>query len=90
MLPKITLITATTSGLVGNTSITDTDLQVVIMGQLCKVVNQLINNSVVLDNKINSIGISKVKMPSIKRFSGEKIKLKGFLTQIKLKIKYKG
>jgi hypothetical protein len=32
----------------------------------------------------------KVKMPLIKQFSGEKIKLKGFLTRIKLKIKYKG
>jgi hypothetical protein len=50
------------------------------MGQLYKVVNQLINNSIALDNKINSIEISKVKMPSIKWFSGEKIKLKGFLT----------
>jgi hypothetical protein len=50
------------------------------MGQLCKVVNQLTNNSVVLDNKINSIGILKVKMPLIKQFSGEKVKLKGFLT----------
>jgi hypothetical protein len=36
------------------------------------------------------MGISKVKMPLIKRFSGEKVKLKGFLTQIKLKIRYKG
>jgi hypothetical protein len=43
-----------------------------------------------LNDKINSIEISKVKMPSIKRFSGEKVKLKGFLTQMKLKIKYKG
>jgi hypothetical protein len=50
------------------------------MGQLYKVVNQLINNSVVLDNKINNMGISKVKMPSIKQFSREKVKLKGFLT----------
>jgi hypothetical protein len=33
-----------------------------------------------LDDKINSIGISKVKMPLIERFSGEKAKLKGFLT----------
>jgi hypothetical protein len=49
------------------------------MGQLYKIVNQLINNSVALNNKINSIGILKVKMPSIKRFSGEKVKLKGFL-----------
>jgi hypothetical protein len=80
MPPKTTLTTATTSGSVSNTSITDTDSQVVIMGQLCKVVNQFTNNSVVLNDKINSIKISKVKMPSIKRFSGEKAKLKGFLT----------
>jgi hypothetical protein len=50
------------------------------MGQLRKVVDQLINNSVALDDKINSIGMSKVKIPLIKRFSGEKVKLKGFLT----------
>jgi hypothetical protein len=50
------------------------------MGQLYKVVNQFTNNSVVLNDKINSIGISKVKMPSIKRFSREKVKFKGFLT----------
>jgi hypothetical protein len=51
-----------------------------MMGQLHKVVDQLTNNSVVLNNKINSIGIFKVKIPSIKRFSGEKVKFKGFLT----------
>jgi hypothetical protein len=39
-----------------------------MMGQLYKVVNQLINNGVVLDDKINSIGISKGKMQLIKRF----------------------
>jgi hypothetical protein len=50
------------------------------MGQLQAVVNQLINNGIVLDDKINSIKMLKVKMPSIKRFSREKIKLKGFLT----------
>jgi hypothetical protein len=80
MLPKIILTTATTLRLVGDTSIANTDSQVVIMGQLYKVVNQLINNSVALNDKINSIGISKVKIPLIKRFSGEKVKLKGFLT----------
>jgi hypothetical protein len=79
MPPKITLTTATTLGSVGDTSIANTDLQVVMIGQLYKVVDQLISNSVALDNKINSIGISKVKMLSIKRFSGEKVKLKGFL-----------
>jgi hypothetical protein len=80
MLPKITPTIVTTLGLVGNTNIANMDSQVVIMGQLCKVVNQLTNNSVVLYNKINSMGMSKVKMLLIKRFSREKVKLKGFLT----------
>jgi hypothetical protein len=79
MPPKTTPTTAMTLGLIGDTSIANTDLQIVTIGQLCKVVNQLTNNSVVLNNKVNSMGISKVKMPSIKRFSGEKVKLKGFL-----------
>jgi hypothetical protein len=39
MLPKITLTTVTTLGLVGDTNIADTDLQVVTMGQLYKVVD---------------------------------------------------
>jgi hypothetical protein len=80
MLPKIILTMATTLRLVGDTNIADTDSQIVMMGQLYKVVNQLTNNNIALNNKINSIGISKVKMPSIKRFSKEKVKLKGFLT----------
>jgi hypothetical protein len=80
MPPKTTPTMAMTLGLVSDTSITDIDLQVVMMGQLQVVVDQFTNNSIALDNKINSIGMSKVKMPSIKRFSGEKVKLKGFLT----------
>jgi hypothetical protein len=79
MPPKTIPTTAMTLELVGDISIADTDLQVVIIGQLRKVVNQFINNSVALDDKINSIGMFKVKMPSIERFSGEKVKLKGFL-----------
>jgi hypothetical protein len=39
MLPKITPTTATTLGLVGDTSIANTDSQIVMMGQLYKVVN---------------------------------------------------
>jgi hypothetical protein len=80
MLPKTVPTTVTTLKLVSDISITDTDSQVVIMGQLYKVVNQFISNNVALNNKINSIGMSKVKIPSIKRFSGEKVKFKGFLT----------
>ena len=33
-----------------------------------------------LKNKINEMGITKVKMPSVKKFSSKKAKLKGFLT----------
>ena len=80
MLPKTTLTTVITLRLVGDTNIANIDLQVVTIGQLQIVVNQLTNNGIVLDNKINSIGILKVKIPLIKRFSGEKVKLKGFLT----------
>jgi hypothetical protein len=80
MLPKIILTTAMTLKLVGDTSIANTDSQVVTIKQLYKVIDQLINNSVALDDKINSIGMSKVKILLIERFSGEKAKLKGFLT----------
>ena len=36
------------------------------------------------------MGIIKVKMPLVERFSSKKAKFKGFLTQIKLKIGHKG
>ena len=36
------------------------------------------------------MGMTKVKMLLIERFSSKKVKLKGFLTQIKLKIRHKG
>ena len=32
-----------------------------------------------LENKINKIGIAKVKILLVKRFIGDKLKLKGFL-----------
>jgi len=44
----------------------------------------------VLENKINKIGLAKVKILLIERFSGEKIEVKVFLIQIKLKLRYKG
>ena len=80
MPPKAISTTATALGLVSNTNIADTDLQVVIIGQLQQIINQLTSNGQVLENKITEIGISKVKMPSVERFSGKKTKLKGFLT----------
>ena len=50
------------------------------MGQLQQIVNQLTGNRQVLENKITEMGIFKVKMPLVKRFSGKKAKFKGFLT----------
>ena len=42
---------------VGDTSIADTDSQVVIIGQLQAIINQLTSNRQVLENKINEMGI---------------------------------
>ena len=36
-------------------------------------------NNAILKNRINGIGVVKVKLPLIKRFLGERLKLKGFL-----------
>ena len=79
MPPKVIFIIATALGLVGDTSIADIDLQVVIMGQLQQIINQLTSNRQALENKITKIGIFKIKMLLIKKFSGKKAKLKGFL-----------
>ena len=79
MLLKVIPITATALELVGNTSMADTNLQIVIIGQLQQIINQLTSNRQVLENKINEMGIFKVKMPSVKKFSSKKAKLKGFL-----------
>jgi len=42
-------------------------------------VNKLTENNVILKERINRIGAAKVKLPLVKRFTGEKLKLKGFL-----------
>ena len=80
MPPKAIPTTATALGLIGDTSIADTDSQVVIMGQLQAIINQLTGNRQVLENKINEIGITKVKILLVEKFSSKKAKLKGFLT----------
>ena len=79
MPPKVIPTTATALGLVGDINITDTDLQVVIIGQLQQIINQLTGNGQVLENKIFKMGIFKVKMLLVKRFNSKKAKLKGFL-----------
>ena len=55
------------------------DLQVVTIKQLREIINYMNNNMQVLDNKVNEIGMTKVKLPSIECFDGTRSKLKGFL-----------
>ena len=80
MLLKAISITATALGLVGNINIADTDPQVVIIGQLQAIVNQLTSNRQVLGSEVSEMGIIKIKIPSVERFSSKKTKFKGFLT----------
>ena len=54
-------------------------LQVVTMKQLKEIVDYINNNMQVLDNKVNEIGITKVKLLFIERFNSTRLKLKGFL-----------
>ena len=49
-------------------------------------VNYLQNNNRILEERINSISIVKIKLLLIKRFLGEKLKLKGFLMQMHFKV----
>ena len=62
------------------------DLQIVTMKQLKEIINHMNNNTQALDNKVNEIGMTKVKLPFIKCFDGTRSKLKGFLLQIRFKI----
>ena len=56
------------------------DLQVVMMKELREIVNYINNNIQALDNKVNEIGITKVKLLSIERFNRTRLKLKGFFS----------
>jgi len=53
-------------------------------------VNHLQNNNRILKERINRIRVAKVKLPLIKQFLGEKLKLKGFLMQIHFKVMQEG
>ena len=69
----------TTLGIGKDVSISNASLQLVIVGQLQKIVNQLTENNIILKSRINRIGAVKVKLSLVKRFLGDKAKLKGFL-----------
>ena len=80
------LIVATILGISEDVSILNASLQLVIVGQLQKIVNQLIENNIILKSRINGIGAAKVKLLLVERFLGDKIKLKGFLIEIRFKV----
>ena len=82
----LTAVTTLESGPSGDTSMADTELQIVTVGQLQEIVNQIIDNNKLLKERVNKIGVAKIKLPSIKRFAGERLKLKGFLIQMYFKI----
>ena len=44
-----------------------------------EIVEYINNNTQVLDNKVNEIGMTKVKLLFIECFDGTRLKLKGFL-----------
>ena len=83
MPPKVLVITllmaVTTLGTSEDVSISNTSLQLVIVGQLQEIVNQLIENNIILKSRINRIGAAKVKLSLVKHFLKNKTKLKGFL-----------
>ena len=54
--------------------------------QLREIVDYINNNMQVLDNKVNEIGMTKVKLLFIECFNGIRLKLKGFFLQIKFKV----
>jgi len=56
------------------------------MKELKEIVNYINNNTQVLDNKVNEIGMTNVKLLSIKRFKRTRLKIKGFLLQMRFKI----
>ena len=55
------------------------DLQVVTMKELREIIDYINNNTQALDNKVNEIGMTKVKLLSIECFDNTRSKLKGFL-----------
>ena len=77
---------AITLGISEDVSILNASLQLVTVGQLQEIVNQLIENNIIFKSCINRIGAAKIKLLSIKQFIEERLKLRGFLIQMHFKI----
>ena len=73
------LIAATTLGISKDVSMLNASSQLVMVGQLQEMVNWLIENNIIFKSRINRIGATKVKLPLVKQFLGDKNKLKVFL-----------
>ena len=52
--------------------------------------DQINIGQVVFNKKLKDIDKAKVKLPKVKRFNGTQAELKGYLTQMSLKLRYKG
>ena len=59
------------------------------MAQLKSVISQMEGNTEALDKRLSEIGMSKIKLPTVKRYDGSRTGLKGYLSQMSLKIKTK-
>ena len=80
---KAAVSTTPASSLGHDTSIAGTskvDLQVVTIGQLKEIIEQINAGQEAFNNKLNSIRTKKVKLPAVKWFNGLYIKLKGYFT----------
>ena len=55
-----------------------------------EIITQLIENQAALKQQLDKYGYQLVKIPLVEYYLGEAYKLKGFLTQIKIKITNKG
>ena len=64
--------------------------QLVTIDRLKEVIERININNAGLEAKIKDIRTIKVKILSIERFDGARNKLKGFLTQMRMKILHKG
>ena len=62
------------------------DLQVVTIKELREIVEYMNNNIQALDNKVNKIGMTKVKLLFIECFNSTRLKLKKFLLQMRFKL----
>ena len=65
------------------------DSQVVTMAQLKSVISQIEGNTEALDKRLIDIGTAKIKLLTVKHYNNSRTGLKGYLTQISLKIKTK-